>query len=208
MEAGVIGVRGTPDRRLTLADVAALAYRPAGGTLPPGVEPALEATQYYDPPPATCANGTHVAVVEVDVETGQVALLRHVVVEDCGRMVNPMIVEGQTHGGVAQGIGNALLEDFVYDDSGQPLTTSFMDYLIPGAMETPSMDIIHVETAPGVSVSGFKGMAEGGTIGATAAVANAVADALASLEVEVRELPLSPDRVHRLIRGARPLRPA
>lgn len=202
IEGGTIAVRGAPGRTLTVTDVARLAYRPAGGTLPPGVDPALEATQYYDPPPATFSNGTHVAVVEVDPETGQVEILRHLVVEDCGRMVNPMIVEGQTHGAIAQGIGNALYEDLVYDDTGQPLTTSFMDYLFPGAMEMPPMDVIHMETPPAVSVSGFKGMAEGGTIGSTAAVANAVADALAPLGIEVHELPLTPDRLYRLIKGS------
>ncbi|HEV8439682.1 MAG TPA: xanthine dehydrogenase family protein molybdopterin-binding subunit [Methylomirabilota bacterium] len=204
IEEGAIAVRGAPGRTLTIAEVAALAYRPAGGTLPAGVDPALEATQYYDPPPATFSNGSHVAVVEVDAETGQVAVVRHVVVEDCGRIVNPMIVDGQTHGAVAQGIGNALYEEIAYDDTGQPLTTTFMDYLIPGTMEVPPMDIIHMETPPAVTVSGFKGMAEGGTIGSTAAVANAVADALAPLGVEVRELPLTPDRVYRLIKEAKP----
>jgi carbon-monoxide dehydrogenase large subunit len=131
-----------------------------------------------------------------------VDIVRYVVVEDCGRMVNPMIVEGQTQGAVAQGIGTALYEDFAYDESGQPLTTTFMDYLIPGALEVPPVDVIHAETPPAVSVSGFKGMAEGGTIGSTAAVANAVADALAPLGIEVRELPLTPDRILSLLRAA------
>ncbi len=203
IEGGTIAVRGAPARTLTVADVAALAYRPAGGTLPPGVEPALEATQYYDPPPATFSNGTHLAVVEVDADTGEVEIIRHVVVEDCGRMVNPMIVEGQTHGAVAQGIGTALYEDLRYDPNGQPMTTSFMDYLIPGVMEIPPMDVIHMETMPAVSVTGFKGMAEGGTIGSTAAVANAVADALAPLGVEILQLPLTPDRIYRLIKEKR-----
>jgi len=203
IEAGTIAVRGAPGRAVTIAEVADLAHRPSGGTLPPGVDPGLEATQYYDPPPATFSNGTHVAVVEVDPETGQVAIVRHVVVEDCGRIVNPMIVDGQAHGAVAQGIGNALFEDFAYDDGGQPLTTSFLDYVIPGTMEVPPIDIVHMETPPATSVTGFKGMAEGGTIGSTAAVANAVADALAPLGIEVRELPLTPDRVHRLIKEKR-----
>ena len=203
IEAGRIAVRGAPGRVLTVADVARLAYHPAAGTLPAGVDPALEATQYYDPPPATFSNGTHVAVVEVDPETGQVEIVRYVVVEDCGRMVNPMIVDGQVHGAVAQGIGNALFEDVAYDESGQPRATSFMDYLIPGTMEVPSMEVIHVETPPAVSVSGFKGMAEGGTIGSTGAVANAVADALAPLGVEVHDLPLTPDRIVRLLREKR-----
>jgi carbon-monoxide dehydrogenase large subunit len=199
IDGGTIAVRGAPGRAVTVADVAGLAYRPASGSLPPGVDPALEATQHYDPPPATFSNGTHVAVVDVDPETGRVDIIRHVVVEDCGRMVNPMIVEGQTHGAVAQGIGNALYEDVAYDAGGQPLATSFMDYLIPGPMEVPAVDVVHVETPPAVSVTGFKGMAEGGTIGSTAAVANAVADALAPLDVDVRDLPLTPDRVLALL---------
>lgn len=201
IDGGRVAVRGAPGRAVTVTDVAGLAYRPAAGTLPPGVDPALEATQYYDPPPATFSNGTHLVVVDLDEETGQVEIVRYVVVEDCGRMVNPMIVDGQVHGAVAQGIGNALYEEFAYDETGQPLTATFMDYLIPGTMEVPAMQIVHMETPPGVSVSGFKGMAEGGTIGATAAVANAVADALAALGVEVRELPLTPDRVYRLLQG-------
>jgi carbon-monoxide dehydrogenase large subunit len=203
IEGGTITVRGAPGRGLSVADVARLAYRPASGTLPAGVDPALEATQHYDPPPATFSHGTHVAVVDVDPETGEVQVVRHLVVEDCGRMVNPMLVEGQTQGAVAQGIGNALYEDFAYDEGGQPLTTTFMDYLIPGPGEIPPVDVVHVETPPAVSVSGFKGMAEGGTIGSTAAVANAVADALAPLGVEVRELPLTPDRILALLRAAR-----
>ena len=200
IEGGTIAVRGAPGRALSIAQVADLAYRPAGGTLPPGVDPALEATQYYDPPPATFSNGTHVAVVEVDPDTAQIALVRHVVVEDCGRIVNPMIVDGQTHGAVAQGIGNALFEDLVYDEAGQPLATTFMDYIIPGTLEVPPVEVIHVETLPAVSVSGFKGMAEGGTIGSTAAVANAVADALVGLGIEVRALPVTPDRLYRLLK--------
>jgi aerobic carbon-monoxide dehydrogenase large subunit len=203
IERGLIGVRGAPGRVVTVGDIARVAYRPATGTLPEGTDPGLEATQYYDPPPATFSSGSHLAVVDVDPETGQVEIVRYVVVEDCGRMVNPMIVDGQVQGAVAQGIGNALYEDFVYDEGGQPLTASFMDYLIPGAMEVPAVEVVHMETPPATSVSGFKGMAEGGTIGATAAVANAVADALAPLAVEVRELPLTPDRILALLRRRR-----
>jgi carbon-monoxide dehydrogenase large subunit len=202
IEEGRIAVRGMPGRAITLADVARRAYRPASGTLPAGIDPALEATHHYDPPPSTFSNGTHLAVVDVDVETGEVRIVRYVVGEDCGTMVNPMIVEGQLHGAVAQGIGNALYERIVYDEDGQPLTTSFMDYLLPTTMELPSIEVVHAETRPPVTVSGFKGMAEGGTIGACSAIANAVADALAPLGVEVCELPLSPDRLHELIRAA------
>src|SRR5207247_7722328 len=124
--------------------------------------PALEATQHYDPPPATFSNGTHLAIVEVDPETGCVEIVRHVVVEDCGRMVNPMLVEGQTRGAVAQGIGNALYEDVAYDESGQPRPTSFMDYLIPGAMEVPPVNVIHMETPHASRVPGREGRGEDG----------------------------------------------
>jgi carbon-monoxide dehydrogenase large subunit len=202
VENGAIGVRGLAARQVTVADVARRAYRPASGTLPPGMDPALEATQHYDPPPATFSMGAHVAAVDVDPETGQVEIVRYVVAEDCGRMVNPMLVEGQVHGAVAQGIGGALHERLVYDGDGQALTTSFMDYVIPTGLEVPPVQVVHVDTRPPGSPSGFKGMAEGGTIGATSAVANAVADALAPLGAEVREVPLSPDRVHRLVHDA------
>jgi carbon-monoxide dehydrogenase large subunit len=196
---GEVAVRGAPARRLTFRDIAAVAYCPPAASLPPGLAPGLEATRYYDPPPATFSNGAHLAVVEVDPETGVVRVLRHAVVEDCGRMVNPQVVEGQIHGAVTQGIGNALHEAVIYDDSGQLVTANLMEYHLPTAAEIPSIEIAHVTTLPPGSVAGFKGMAEGGTIGATAAVANAVADALLPLGVTVRDLPLTPHRVYRLL---------
>ncbi len=199
IENAEIMVRGMPARKISVREVALSAYCPAAGTLPEGLDPGLEATQYYDPPPATFSNGAHLAVVDVDIETGQVEIVRYVVVEDCGKMVNPTIVEGQVHGAVAQGIGNALYEELAYDDAGQPLTTSFMDYLLPTSAELPAVEVAHIETPPPVTVSGFKGMGEGGTIGATATVANAVADALAPLGIEIRELPVSPDRIYHLV---------
>jgi len=207
IERGEISVRGTPTRKVTVREIARAAYKPSSSMFPPGTEPGLEATHYYDPPPATFSNGAHLAVVDVDAETGQVDILRYLVVEDCGTMVNPMIVEGQVHGGVAQGIGNALYEELVYDGDGQLLTTSFMDYLIPTAAQLPRTDVIHIDTPPPVTVSGFKGMAEGGTVGAIAAVANAVADALAPLGIEVRELPLSPNRLYQALRAVERPRP-
>ena len=140
-------------------------------------------------------------MVDVDIETGQVELVRYLVVEDCGRMVNPMVVEGQVHGAVVQRIGNALYEELVYDGQVQPLTATFMDYLLPTAAELPSMEVSHIETPPPVTVGGFKGMAEGGTIGATATLANAVADALAPLGITVTERPLSPERIQRLVQA-------
>ena len=200
LESGEIFVRGSASRKITVREVARLAWSPSLGTLPPGLQPGLEATHYYDPPPATFSNGAHLAVVEVDAETGHVEFLRYLVVEDCGRTINPMIVDGQVQGAVAQGIGGVLYEDLVYDGNGQLLTTSFMDYILPTAKELPAVEVAHVETLPPVSVSGFKGMGEGGTLGATAAAANAVADALAPLGIRVDELPLTPDRIYRLIR--------
>lgn len=204
LQGGAISVRGVPSRTVTLRDVAAAAYFPAAAApLPADIEPGLEATHHYDPPPATFANGAHLAVVDVDVETGLVEMVRYLVVEDCGRMVNPTVVEGQVHGAVTQGIGNALYEDLRYDREGQPAAASFMDYLLPAAPELPAMEVTHIETLPPVTVGGFKGMAEGGTIGATATMANAVADALAPLGVTVTTLPLSPEQIVRLVAATR-----
>ncbi len=161
--------------------------------------PGLEATKFYDPYYGTASNATHLAMVEVDRATCAVKTLRYVVVEDCGRMVNPLIVDGQVHGGVAQGIGAALLEEIVYDEHGQLLSGTLMDYVVPSACEIPAMEVHHLETPSPVTLGGFRGMGEGGTIGAPAAIANAIADALAPLGIEVAELPVSPDRLFRLI---------
>jgi carbon-monoxide dehydrogenase large subunit len=142
-------------------------------------------------------------VVEVDPETCAVVVRRVVVVEDCGRVINPLIVEGQALGGVAQGIGAALLEEIVYGEDGQLLTGSLMDYLVPTAAEVPAIDVVHLERPSPTTLGGFKGVGEGGTIGAPAAVANAIADALAPLGVEITELPVTPERLFRLISRAR-----
>jgi carbon-monoxide dehydrogenase large subunit len=199
----VIRVRGVPDRAVALAQAAAAAY--AGGKrLPKGLEPGLEATRFYDPYFGTASNATHLAVVEVDPATGAVTVLRYLVVEDCGRIINPLIVEGQTVGGVAQGIGAALLEELVYAEDGQLLTASLMDYLVPTAVEMPCVEVHHIEAPSPTTLGGFKGVGEGGTIGAPAAIANAVADALAPLGVEVRELPITPGRLFALLARARP----
>ncbi len=199
LEAGRVSIKGVPDRALSLREIAQAAYT---GTkrLPKGMEPGLEATRFYDPYFGTASNATHVAVVEVDPERCRVRVVRYVVVEDCGRIINPLIVEGQTVGGVAQGIGAALLEEMVYDADGQLLTGSLMDYLAPTAVEVPPMEVLHLETRSPSTLGGFKGVGEGGTIGAPAAIANAVADALAVFGVEVRELPVTPERLFRLLR--------
>src|SRR5262249_5391829 len=144
--------------------------------LPEGMEPGLEATRFYDPYIGTAANASHVAIVEVDLDLCAVTLSRYVIVEDCGRIINPMIVDGQAVGGVAQGVGAALLEELVYD-SGQLVTGSLMDYVIPSAVEIPRVEVSHLEHASPSTLGGFKGVGEGGTIGAPAAIANAIADA-------------------------------
>jgi aerobic carbon-monoxide dehydrogenase large subunit len=199
---GRYAVRGMPDRSVTVRQIARAAYSGAK-QLPKGLEPGLEATRFYDPYYGTASNATHAAMVEIDRATLEVKTLRYVVVEDCGRMVNPLIVDGQVHGGVAQGIGAALLEEIVYDDEGQLLSGTLMDYVVPSACEIPTMEVHHVETPSPVALGGFRGMGEGGTIGAPAAIANAVTDALAPLQIEIAELPVTPERLFRLIGAAR-----
>jgi carbon-monoxide dehydrogenase large subunit len=193
-EEGRLFVRGAPHRSVTFEAVAAAAYRvPPGGSVSPG----LEAVAYFDPPPATFSNAAHLAVVEVDSRTGTVRIRGYFVAEDCGRIINPLIVRGQLYGGIAQGIGEALLEHAAYDDHGQPLATTFMDYLIPTVWEMPEdVRVVHLQH-PSDRPGGFKGMAEGGTIAAPAAVANAVADAVGA---PVTRLPLTPEAVLELLR--------
>jgi carbon-monoxide dehydrogenase large subunit len=181
-------VRGAPGHGIAMADLARLAYSPPPGGLPPGMAPGLEATIYFDPPGQTFSGAVHVAVVEIDRETGRVHVTRYVVVEDCGPVINPMLVEGQIHGAVAQGLGEALLEELVYDDEGQLVTATFMDYAIPKADSVPSVEIGHLETPSPLMPGGFKGMGEGGTIGSPAALANAVADAVGG--VPITRLPI------------------
>ena len=193
LEDGQAFVRGTPARGVTLGAIAHAAYN-APGTLPEGITPGLEATVSYQAPPITWSNACHVCTVEVDAETGIVTVLRYVVSEDCGVMINPMIVEGQIAGGVVQGIGGVLYEHVVYDEHGTPLTTTFLDYLVPTATEVPTIEYGHIETrspTPG----GHKGMGEGGAIGSPPAVFNAVADALALRGAKVTEQPLTPSRI-------------
>jgi carbon-monoxide dehydrogenase large subunit len=179
LSGGRVTVRGMPDRGVSLAEVAR-----AAGTA------TLEVTERFDPPGPTFSGAVHVASVEVDAETGRVTVQRYVVVEDCGPVINPMIVEGQVHGAVAQGIGEALGERLVYDESGQLLTGSLMDYALPAAADLPCFTLGHLETPSPLTPGGRKGMGEGGTIGAPAAIANAVADAVRPLGVVVTSLPI------------------
>ena len=200
--SGKVQVKGAPTRAVAIKDVARMAtFSP--GRLPAGEEPGLEATYYYDPPAFTFANATHITTVEVDIETGKVKILRYVVVEDCGRIINPVIVEGQITGGVAQGLGTVLYEHLIYDENGQMLTGSFMDYLLPTSTEVPNIEFGHIETLTPLTVGGVKGMGEGGAIAPPGAIANAVADALAPFDVKFTELPLTPNRVWDTIRKAR-----
>lgn len=175
--------------------------------LPPGTEPGLEATRFYDPITGTFAAGAQAAVVTVDVATGMVEVEKLVVVEDTGRMINPMIVEGQVQGAAAQGIGGTLYEHLIYDDEGRLLTGSFMDYLLPSSLEIPPIVLGHVED-PADNLNGIRGVGEGGTLGPYAAITNAVVDALAPLGVRIDELPLSPARVRAAIRQAASPAPA
>jgi carbon-monoxide dehydrogenase large subunit len=200
VEEGVVRVRGVPDRAVSFRDLARAAV-PG----PPGMEPGLYAEHFFEAPKMTYPYGTHAAMVEVDVETGIVTILRYAVAYDIGKAVNPMIVEGQLVGALAQGIGGALLEELVYDDAGQLLTTSFMDYLLPTVMEMPAATDVRIleETPTPLNPLGVKGAGEGGSSGAGGAIANAVADALAPFGVEITALPLTPDRLRRLLRERR-----
>jgi len=191
-------VRGTPTIGISLGELAALAYFEPSA-LPPGVPAGLEASARYTAAvPTIWVNATHVCTCEVDVTTGLVTLLRYIVSEDCGPMINPSVVEGQIAGGVAQGIGGALYEHLAYDDDGNPVTTTFMDYLLPTACEVPVIEYGHIET-PSPGPGGFKGVGEGGAIGAPPCVVNAVADALSPFGVTVTRLPLTPSAIVALL---------
>ena len=192
LEAGRASVRGT-GRSVTLREIAAAAY--AGvKRLPKGMEPGLEATRFYDPIRGTFAAGSQAAIVEVDPVIGTVAIRRYVCVEDTGRVINPAIVEGQVQGAIAQGISGALSEHLIYDQAGQLLTGTLMDYALPTAADMPLFELEHIEE-PAENLAGVRGVGEGGTLGPAAALANAVADALAPFGIEPNELPLTPARL-------------
>jgi carbon-monoxide dehydrogenase large subunit len=199
-EGAVIGRQA----RVSIAEIARVAHLRMDG-LPPDVDPLLDATATYEPAVGTgvFSYATHGAVVAVDPETGFVELLDFAVAEDCGTMVNPMLVEGQIRGGVVQGIGTALYEEIPYDETGQPLVGTLADYLLPGAPEMPPIKIGHLHTPTPHTEYGMKGMGEGGAVAPPAAIANAVRDALASLGAEVNETPITPRRVVEAIRTAR-----
>jgi carbon-monoxide dehydrogenase large subunit len=206
LEDDRVGVRGVPDRSVTLAELAVAAHDPA--RLPEGMEPGLRADVDFDQGVPTYAFGSHVAVVDVDTETGRVRLLRHVAVDDCGRILNPMLAEGQVHGGLAMGIAQALFEEMTYDQSGNPLQANLMTYAMPSASDLPPFETDQTETPTTLNPLGAKGIGESATIGSTPAVQNAVVDALAHLSVRHIDMPLTSERVWRAIREARPAEPA
>ncbi|WDL97141.1 xanthine dehydrogenase family protein molybdopterin-binding subunit [Alicyclobacillus sp. ALC3] len=197
--AGSFQVKGIPTKSMSFHDVTLQAY--LAWNLPAGVEPALEGQAFYDPTNFTYSFGTHICVVEVEAETGQIHLRRYIAVDDCGRVINPMIAEGQVHGGIVQGIGQALYEGAVYDDQAQLLTGSFMDYAMPRANFFPRFETSFTETPSPHNPLGVKGIGETGTIAATPTVVNAVMDALRPFGVRDIPMPLSPERVWSAIRN-------
>ena len=194
---GKFFVNGEAQNALGWGQLASEAY--VAKNLPPGLEPGLEASSFFEPPNCTFPFGTHIVAVEVDRDTGQVKILKYIAVDDCGKQVNPLLVEGQVQGGIAQSIGAALMEKTVYDENGQLLTGEFMDYAIPRATDIPDFVLGSTETPSPSNPLGVKGVGEAGTIGATPAIANAVVDALSPFGIRHLDLPFTPERVWRAI---------
>jgi len=190
---GQIVVKGVPSKTMSTAEAGFLAFM--GDKLPPGLEPGLDATRRFEPPNFVYPFGTHVCVVEVDPKTGHVTVLKYFAVDDCGPQLNPMIVEGQIHGGIAQGMAQALYEEVVYDENGQILTGSLLDYAVPHADQLPHFELSSTQTPTTVNPLGMKGVGEAGTIGSTPAVVNAVVDALAPFGVKHIDMPLRPEKL-------------
>jgi carbon-monoxide dehydrogenase large subunit len=194
--------RGGNKPILTFGELARLAQGMPGFSLSPGQRPGLEHTAYFTPPQASYCNGTHVAQVEVDPMTGGVTILNYMVAHDSGSLINPMIVDGQVQGGIAQGIGTALYEEIPYDELAQPLATTFADYMVPCAPEIPMVRIEHIVTPALTTEYGVKGLGEGGAIAPPAAIANAIADAFRDIGASFNETPLTPRRVSEAIASA------
>jgi CO/xanthine dehydrogenase Mo-binding subunit len=192
-----VRVADVPRRSISLGELAVKA-NPLRGAVEPGTEPGLEATAYFGPQYGATANGSHAMILEVDPETMMIEIKRYVAVEDCGTVLNPLILEGQVHGGVALGIGNSYYEQLVYDDNGQLLNASLADYLIPSATEVPRIEIGHQETRSPLNPLGSKGAGEAGTIPVPAVFAQALENALGDPRLEILEMPLSPNRLFEL----------
>jgi len=203
LAGGRVFVKGMPSRGVTFAEMAHIAVGGMPGyTMPGGLSPGLEATSYFLPSQSTYCNGSHVAEVEVDVETGAVRILRYTVAHDSGRLINPLVVDGQVEGGVAHGVGNAFFEWMRYDESAQPLTTTFADYLLPVAADVPAVTLAHLETPSPLNPLGLKGAGEGGTIPAAAALIAAVENALEPFGIRLTGSPITPERILELLRSA------
>ena len=200
-EDGKVFVQGAPAQAKTIQEIA-LAAHLYSVDLPDGMEPGMEATSFFDPKNFTWPFGTHIAVVEVDATTGETTMLRYIAVDDVGNVINPMIVDGMVQGGAAQGIGQALQEEAIYDDTGQLLTGSMMDYAVPTAEDLPSFELDRTVTPTPVNPMGLKGAGETATIAASPAVINAVVDALSPFGVKHIDMPAKPEKVWRLIRDA------
>jgi carbon-monoxide dehydrogenase large subunit len=194
-------VKGAPETGKTIQEIAGAAA--LGYDLPEGEEPFLDDTAYYDPPNCTFPFGTHIALVEVDAETGEVKLKRYVAVDDVGNVINPLIVDGQVHGGIAQGVAQALWEGAVYDEEGHLMTSTLMDYAIPKAEFLPTIEVDRTVTPTDVNPLGVKGAGETGAIASTPAVVNAVVDALSPLGIKHLDMPLTPERVWRAMEAAK-----
>ncbi len=202
LEDGFAKVAGS-DLKKSFREIAARAVGMPGFSMAGGPAPGLEATSHFTPDQSTYSNGTHVAEVEVDVETGEVKILRYVVMHDCGHVINPMVVEGQVVGGVIHGIGNAFFEHMRFDDEAQPVSTTFADYLLPLATNAPNVEVLHMETPSPLNPLGLKGAGEGGTIPAIATLISAVEDALSPFGVRIAEAPITPARIVALVEEAK-----
>ena len=202
LEDGEVRVADIPEKSISLGELAVLA-NPLRGAVEPGTEPGLEATAYFGPKYGATASGSHAMILEVDPETMMVEIKRYVLVEDCGTVINPLIVEGQLHGGVALGVGNSYYEQLMYDENGQLLNASFADYLIPTASEVPRVEIAHFETPSPLNPLGTKGVGEGGAIPVPAVFAQALENALADYGIEILETPMSPNKLFELLKGVK-----
>ena len=202
---GQVSIVGVPGKSVRLGELA-MAANPMRGAVRPGTEPGLESTQYFGPPRGATANGAHAMIIEVDPETLMLKILKYVVVHDCGTVINPLILAGQIHGGVAQGIGNAFYEQLMFDDKGQLLNASLADYLLPTSLDLPRIELSHTTTTSPLNPLGIKGAGEAGAIPVGPLFAQAIEDALdlASKNVRLCEISLSPMRLWELIGQKKP----
>ena len=199
LAGGHVRLKSAPDVKKPLREIAARAFGMPGFSMAGGLTPGLEHTAHFTPDQSAYSNSAQVAEVEVDIETGEVKILRHTVAHDCGRVINPMVVDGQVVGGVAHGVGNALYEELKFDDQAQPLTTNFGEYLLPMAADVPRVDLVHLETPSPLNPLGVKGAGEGGTISAIGAIISAVENALEPFGVRIAEAPITPMRIVELL---------